>query len=292
MPDPIVCPHCHEQLEIPAEYHGRQVRCANCQNVFVATGGDVPVIPPRSRRPAEDAPPPWRDDRGPRRPRREEHEDDRPQRKSNIGVFALMLLTALTIGGCCGGVNLLMFAQMSPTMHPYPSAAGKFKVEFPDEHPTEGPITNPADETIEGVQVTADRPSAREHYTVRCYRLKPEWLKLDEYDALEKVADTELIALGVGVKVKDGGVKSERSTHAGFTALDVMTSKGTGLNQEETILRCILAGKRVYAVSAKGTQNFHLFWWVRQYFLSFEITDPNAKPPKKDDEPKKEKKQD
>ena len=43
MPDPIICPHCREQLDIPAEYHGRPVRCASCQNVFAAgSEGDVP----------------------------------------------------------------------------------------------------------------------------------------------------------------------------------------------------------------------------------------------------------
>lgn len=204
-----------------------------------------------------------------------------------------MLLTALTIGVCCGGLNLLMIVQTNPTLTTFTSPEGKFKVDFPGETPTAGPITTGDEKQGDGGwQVTASRPSAQEQYTVRCYGLKPEWQKLPEQEALTKVADAELTTLGVGGRVKDGGVRTDQTTHADFTALDVMAGKGTGLTPQTVIMRCILVGKRVYVVSAQGPQNFHQFWWVRQFFQSFEITDPTAKPPKKDDEPKKEKKQD
>jgi len=68
------------------------------------------------------------------------------------------------------------------------------------------------------------------------------------------------------------------------------------------MMRCVIAGKRVYVVVMQSQKIQTQHWWVRKYFLSFEITDPTAKPPqddepKKDDEkkekePKKERKQD
>lgn len=204
-----------------------------------------------------------------------------------------MFLTALTIGVCCGGLNLLMLVHANPTITTFTSPEGKFKVDFPGEKPTGEPIAAEGDKVAEGGwQVAANRQNANERYTVRCYDLKPEWQKLDEYDALTKVADDELAILEATGRVKDKGARTDQTTHAGFTALDVMAGKGKGLTQQAIIMRCVLAGKRVYVVSAQGAQNFHQFWWVRQFFLSFEITDPTAKPPKRDDEPKKEKKQD
>lgn len=289
MPDPIVCPHCHEQLEIPVEYHGRPVRCANCQNVFVATAGDVPVLQPRSRRSGDDDPPPWRDDDRPRRPRREAREDVPPPRKSNLGVFALMFLTASAIAVCCGGFDVLMFTQVNPTLHPYTSAKGKFKVEFPGENPTEGPTTNPADDTIEGVQVTAARDYGQERYTVKCYDLKPAWRKLPATEALDNVAKAEMQALGV-----PGEPPPRREAdieHQGFPALDLYADHGNGFTGRDAMMRCILVGERVYVVAVQAQKTQPEYWWLRKYFLSFEITDPTAKPPKKD-EPKKEKKQD
>jgi hypothetical protein len=276
MPDPIVCPHCREELDIPAEYHGRQVRCANCQDVFVAAG-DTPVVhrlPGRSERGSDR--PPWQEDR-PRRARREDDRDARPTRRSNAGVWLLMAMTLLTVGVCCGGLNLFTFIAFNPPLTPHTSAEGKFKVEFPGENPQGGPIAG--DDAGKGWQVTARRPLAQEVYTVRCYDLKAEWQKLPEADALEKVAEAELTGRGVAAAAGGPGNPREQTTHTGFTALDAMTTSGSPPNQTVTVMRCILAGKRVYVVSVQGQNTHPQFWWVRQFFLSFEITDPAAKPP-------------
>lgn len=281
MPDPIVCPHCREELDIPAEYHGRQVRCANCQNVFVATpGGDTPVVhrlPGRAER--ESDRPPWQDDDRPRRARRDDEHDDRPPRRSNAGVWLLMALTLFTFGGCCGGLNVLMLVQVNPTLTPYESEKGKFKVEFPGENPADNPITNPADLTLEGVQVTARREFGQERYAVRCYDLKAEWRKLPAEDALVKVAEAELTLVMPGVKAE----REQKATHDGFEARDVIAGTGTGLARRELLMRCILAGRRVYVVQYEAQQAQTRFWWVQKYFVSFEITDPKAKPKKKED---------
>jgi hypothetical protein len=281
MPDPIVCPHCREELDIPAEYHGRQVRCANCQNVFVATpAGDMPVVhrlPGRSSR--GDDRPPWQDDDRARRARRDD-EQYGPPRRSNAGVWLLMALTLLTVGVCCGGLNLVTFIAFNPALTPHTSAEGKFKVDFPGENPTGGPI---AGDGGNGWQVTARRPMAQERYTVRCYDLKAEWRKLSEADALEKVMAEELAGLGAGAAAEGPDNRRERTKHNGFTALDAMATSGAAPNQTVTLMRCILAGKRVYVVSVQGQNTHPQFWWVRQYFLSFEITDPSAKPPEKEE---------
>lgn len=287
MPDPIICPHCREQLDIPAEYHGRQVRCASCQNIFVATPeGDAPVVhrlPGRSShadqpRTARRAP----DDR-------DDH-NNRPPRRSNIGVVLLLLCVVLTVGGCCGLLNVVTAVQVNPTLTPYTSAEGKFKVEFPGENPTSGPTTNPADEKLTGVQVTAARDYGQERYTVRCYDLKADWQKLPAEDALDQVAKAELDVL-IAAPDQRTVTRFEITKHQGFDARDVLAGNGNGITGRDTVLRCILAGKRVYVVAFQSQKVQAEYWWVRQFFLSFEITDPTAKPPKAD-EPKKEKKQD
>jgi LSD1 subclass zinc finger protein len=278
MPDPIVCPHCHEPLDIPAEYHGRQVRCAACQTIFLAVSADhTPTVPPLpGRRPSDDQPP-WRESRPTRRPRPHDEDDDRPPHRSNLGVIGLMLFTVLVVGGCCGGLNLVGYIQTNPHLTPYTSEKGKFKVDLPDDSPTEGPIAGGegmgADQ---GWQVTAGRPSANERYTVRTYPLKAEWRKMAAEDALIKVVEAELTALGAGPEVQKAV-----TTHAGFPARDSLARKGNGLSREDTVLRCVLAGDRVYAVAVQSPNAEPRFWWIRQFFLSFDITDPAAKPPTK-----------
>lgn len=278
MPDPIVCPHCHEQLDIPAEYHGRKVRCAACQNIFHAVpSDDTPTVRPLADRRSSADQPPWREPRPSRRSRPDEEDDRRPQ--SNLGVFVLMSITFLVVGGCCGGLNLVAFTQVNPTMTPYTSDKGKFKVEFPDDSPTEGLTTNPADEAVEGVQVTAARDYGQERYTVKSYGLKPEWRELPADEALEKVANAELAALGVTGEPQP---RRERDIkHQGFPALDVYAERGNGLTGRDTLMRCILAGRRVYVVAVQAQKTPPGYWWIRQFFLSFVITDPEAKPPAK-----------
>ncbi len=292
MPDPIICPHCQEHLDIPAEYHGRQVRCANCQNIFVATSeADMPVVHrlPDRRTGAGGQPAHPHDDRP--RPARRAHDDgDRPPRRSNVPVVLALMFVVLTIGGCCGGLNLLWLTLMNPEMKAYTSVEGKFKAEFPAVDPVGGPIAVAGDDKLAGDpgwQVTANRGNPPERYTIRCYDLKAEWRKLSPHEALEQVAKAELAVQAVTAP----NPKTEQTTHNGFTALDVKVDQGGGMNGTTMVMRCVLAGKRVYVLSVQGQQRVHQFWWVRQFFLSFEVTDPTAKPPT-DDEPKKERKQD
>src|SRR5262245_42674556 len=50
MPDPITCPHCRRLLEMPAAYDGSEVRCPECQGVFMA--GAQGAITAQSPQPA------------------------------------------------------------------------------------------------------------------------------------------------------------------------------------------------------------------------------------------------
>ena len=100
----------------------------------------------------------------------------------------------------------------------------------------------------------------------------------------KKVAKAELDALGVAGQPpprQETNVK-----HQGFPAHDLFVEGGNGFTGRDTMMRCILAGSRVYVVIVQAQKVQTQYWWVRRYYLSFEITDPAAKPP--DDEPKKD----
>jgi hypothetical protein len=261
MPDPVSCPHCHEQLDIPAEYHGRPVRCANCQNVFSA-GGGVPVVhrrpdPPSRPRPAFD--------------------DARPPRQSNAGVWLLLVATLFTVGGCCGGFTLFTLVQFNPTLTPYTSPEGKFKVDLPaGQTPTAATLAQPAGERVEGEPgwvVMTDRPMVKEHYVVKRYPLKAEWRKLPADDALAKVAEVESKALDAG-PASGPDYRHAIVKHADFPARDVTAAK-EGFQGQKTILRCVLVPDgRVYVLAVQGPSVEPELWWVRKFFLSFDVTDP------------------
>jgi hypothetical protein len=148
MPRPAVCPHCQEELDIPAEFRGRQVRCASCQKVFVP-----PAEQPAP--PSLPAPGSWEEERPSRRPVRDDSDrpssrpapddsdrfDDRapweydrpprPRKKSTLWVWLLILGF---FGLCvlpCGGFFVLGVWVAFPDFQPYDSPEGRFRGEFP-----------------------------------------------------------------------------------------------------------------------------------------------------------------
>lgn len=280
MTDAVTCPHCHEHLDIPAEFRGRPVRCGNCQTVFTPSAGDPPVVqrlpgrpsgrPVARARPLDDG---------------DDDYDRRPPRRSNAGVVLLLFLTLFTVGGCCGGISLIGYLQTNPQFVTYTSPEGKFKVEFPAENPKQDPTVNPLDEKLEGVVVKADRVYGEEEYTVKSYPLHPAAEKLSPEEALKVIADAEVKLLNVPPEVKRD--TNPDLKHGGFPAVDVMTGAGNGFAGQQGMMRVILAGKRVYVLSVTGQQvrpqhQNPQHWWQRQFFVSFEITDPPPKPEKKE----------
>lgn len=271
MTDAVTCPHCREHLDIPAEYRGRPVRCANCQNVFTPPSDAPPVVHPLPGRPSGRPVPRAR-------PLDDESDDRRPPRRANGPVVLLLLSVLLFVVLPCGGLNLIAYLTYNPEFTPYTSPEGKFKVEFPV--PTTAKVTaaNPLDDQLQGVKVTGNRQLGNESYLVKSYPLHAAGAKLPPAEALKLLADAEVQALNVGAEIRP----REETTHDGFPAVDVMAG-GNGLGgQEQAMMRVIVAGNRVYVLAVTGPQTNPQFWWLRKFFVSFEITDPPPKPEKKD----------
>jgi LSD1 subclass zinc finger protein len=85
MPESILCPRCRRLLQAPAGYEGRELRCSECQKVFVAaTGTEITAAAPRSAPPAsappasaiEPCPPPHSPPAPPPLPRYADESDD------------------------------------------------------------------------------------------------------------------------------------------------------------------------------------------------------------------------
>lgn len=278
MTDPVVCPHCREHLDIPAEYRGRAVRCASCQNVFTTPplpGSTPPSAPERRPDGPADAPP-WRTEQPPRpRPRLDDDGYDRPRLKPNGGVWVLLLLTTLVLGACVGGCTGLAAWLYNPKMHPFTSAEGKFRVEFPGNP---SPTVDPGD--AGAVTVSGNREQTQERFTVKVFDRPAKNRGLPPDEALEQLALAELKAAGGRERTR-----GESTTHDGFPAYDVTDADDMpGFQRRNTIVRCVLVGKRVYAVVAQGPNMQPQAWWVRKFFVSFEITDrPADGKPKKQD---------
>jgi hypothetical protein len=262
MIDPITCPHCREQLDIPREYRGRAVRCANCQNVVEPTATSPAPVPmePRSEPVNRERP----------RQRRSEF-DDRPRRQSNAIVWILFALTTLicgSIAASCFGISLWIY---NPTMQPFQSVDGKFSIEFPDE---------PAPQTAKeragaGLTVTAFRAQQQERYVVKYYPIPAKYRLLSDDEKLHEILKDERNTESAGEETR-----RQSSEHDGFPALDIMASTGQGiLNRRNTIFRCVLVGPNVYVVLAQGSSLEPQVWWIRKYFTSFTIMDRTAKRP-------------
>jgi hypothetical protein len=276
MTDPVICPHCREHLDIPAEFRGRAVRCANCQNVFPTPSLKSPAEQASDPRDEE----PRREDR-PRPSRRDEY--DRPRRKSNVGVWAALLFVTVALGGVIAGCVGVATWMYNPKMHPFVSAAGKFEVEFPDD-PT--PAVTGGDKSDEPITVTGRRNQSQERFVVKCYPLPEKLRKLSDDDKLAELVKAELVTEGAGAETRRQTVEHEK-----FPAVDVMAATPGGVfNRRNTILRCVLVGTKVYVVSAQGPNLEPQVWWVRKYFTSFTVTDVAAKKreAEKGDEPKKQ----
>jgi LSD1 subclass zinc finger protein len=259
MTDPVTCPHCRESLDIPAEFRGRDVRCASCQAVFTVPG-DGPVsgpTPPAARPP--DPFPRGREDRVAARPR-----------PNNSGVWLLLLLTLLTAGGCVAGCLGLSRFVYFPKMHPYTSAEGGFRVEFPGDPSPAVTTTDAGAVTVTGQRLEQER------YVVKRFKLSLKQRFAATEEVLGEVAAKELAEAGAGAETD-----REFTKHGGHDAIDVMAVTGQKpFGQRVTIVRCVRAGNTMYVILAQGANMQPQAWWVRKYFLSFELTAPPNPDPK------------
>ncbi|HVK18182.1 MAG TPA: hypothetical protein VM533_14660 [Fimbriiglobus sp.] len=285
MPRPAVCPHCQEELDIPAEFRGRQVRCASCQKVFVPPA-DSPAPP------ALPAPGNWEEDRPSRRPVRDDLDrpvrqpvrddydrdrlddrapwDDRPPQPRKKSTLWVWLLILGFFGLCvlpCGGFFVFAMWMMFPNFQPYDSADGRFRGEFPGQPFT---YTLPDDgQTWHCTEYKRNLPP--ETYFVRYVdlpRAKAQAADRALKDAADKLA----------VKVP-GSTEVRRTTGMadGHTSVDLTLEHP---DDTVTVARYTLVGTRLYEVGVTGMINpddADTDPRVKHFLDAFKVKDPPAK---------------
>jgi len=251
MADTVQCPRCREELEIPEAFRGKPVRCAGCQNVFTPGMPTAPVN--RTQRDT------FRD------PLPDGERDTVPTKRSNAGVWILMLLTLVVVGG---GIMALVFGlldTMKQQSHPYSDTEGKYKIIFPGDGPKPmSALSNNDDVTVNGVQSTQNDGQFR--YIVKHYDLPAKEQKVDAAKSIEKAMKEEIAAAGTTFSE----VSRQVTQHDTYPALDVWL-RGGMFNLESTILRCVRVGNRIYILSARGAIEPRTAW-VQRFFVSFTPT--------------------
>lgn len=265
MSRPVTCPHCREELDVPAEYRGREVKCAACDRVFTPPADE----PPLASRAGRD----WDDDRPSRRPARDDDDrwDDRPRRRRKPGTAWVWALLLGVFGLCvlpCGGLVVMSLVVAFPDFQPYSSPDGKFRAEFPGQ-PTS--YTHTMGDGTARTAVELKRGLAGELYFVRHSELSAKDARGGADAALEA-------ACRKAVTEKPGSTEVARSTstHDGYPAADLTINHPDG---GMTIVRLVVAGRRVYAVGITCNDQ----WMstddprVEHFLNSFKVTATDAK---------------
>jgi LSD1 subclass zinc finger protein len=251
----VNCPTCREELDIPNELVGREVRCAACQNIFT-----VPVVSSRLSVPVVSRRAPQTDD-DENRSLEDGEPLTSPRRKpgSSFG-WILMIFGLLSCCGVgCGGFGVLMAIMMNPNFKPYTADDGSFTAIFP------GKVTTNTDKTDDG-QTRFIAETRR--------KLPPEYYYIQHVPVIKK-DDAETILKGAAdksVKQVVGGVEMRRSstTIDGYPAVDQMIEHGNG--QQVTLVRHILVGKRLYTIGIVGTNGLDfVIDYVDKYFSGFQV---------------------
>jgi hypothetical protein len=200
-----------------------------------------------------------------------------------MGVWLLLLVTLVMVGGCVAACGFWVMRSVNPTMHPFTSAEGKFRVEFPND-PTPKVVTGEKGNGSVTVTGQRDEHDPQERYVVKVYSRPLRLRFLPDEDALEELVKAELAERKVGTEIS-----RQMTQHDGHPALDVMTESNPGLfNRRVSVMRLILSGNKVYVVLAQDLAMDAKTWWVRRFFVSFELIDPakpRAKPPEEKDKP-------
>lgn len=250
MADTVQCPRCSEELDIPTAFRGKPVRCAGCQNVFTPNVPTAPVS--RSQRES------YRD------PLPDGERDETPTKRSNAGVWVLVLLTLLVVGGGSLALVFGILNMTKPQAHPYSDTEGKYEIIFPGDGPkTMSALSNNDDVTVSGVQSIQNDGQFR--YTVKHFDLPAKEQKEPAAKSIEKVMKEEIAAAGSAFNE----VSRQVTTHDTYPALDVWL-RGGMFGLESNIVRCIRVGNRIYILSAKGAIEPRTAW-VQKFFVSFTL---------------------
>lgn len=275
MPRPVICPHCREALDIPAEYRGREVKCAVCDRVFTPPADEPPTASrperdwdavPTSRRPPRDD---VRDN--PRRDydRAEDRWDDRPRRRRKastgwiwallVGVFALCILP-------CGGFIIWAVVLAFPDFQPYDAPDGKYRAEFPGKTFT---YTNKTEAGLDRTCVEFKRNIPAETYFVHHVDL-PAAAARDQEKAFKDACDKALAQTPGSTEIY-----RTATTYDGYPATDqYIEHAGDGGG---TLTRFVLAGRRLYTVGITCQTGIDATEPRAEHFLSaFKVkaTDP------------------
>lgn len=286
MPITVTCPNCREELDIPNELVGGQVRCGSCLEVFVATAP-----------PGTDVPPPLPDEDRPRRPRRKGTEVSRnksvptsrpddgygpvefdPDRKRKQGVGATLWIVLGVFGllgcTCCGGFLYFFFKMAQPEYKAFKDPDGRFVAQFPAEVKEKTRDTGVKGGPVRSFE--AARPLMQETFFVYAVELTAKE-KQNPADGLKKVAD--------GLKAANKATEMSRTdrTHQGYDAVDLVVKMGRNRFIQA---RIIVAEERAYVVGVSTNDPPDDRVWLEHYFESFEIVAPAAKPADKKPEKK------
>ena len=242
----VICPRCRNELDLPNEHVGRTVGCSHCGTVFTAHSDerdetDSLAEPPRTHRLDREEP---------------------PSRKSNVGVWGLVLLIAIVMTPCTG-VGVWAFAKLLyPNFRPITDQEGRFEAQFPD---TPTPITETNDDglLIRGLEHQREFPP-------ETYRIA--YLDLPARQA--KLGPVFLVAatLQFSDLVPPGAREIQRETvkHDGFDALDVRYTDEPG----EFIVRYVYVPgpktARIYMISWDGSGRPEDAR-VKRFFLSVQL---------------------
>lgn len=228
MPRPVICPHCREELDIPPELRRREVRCAVCRNTF------VPDVDGREA-PDEFA--------ARTRPRDEFDDEPRPRRRagSNRTAWVVVLGMFTCCGLGCGGFCVWAVVLQFPDFQPFESKEGRFHAEFPGE-PKEAAVNDGRG----GVEFSHERAIPKERFFVRYADLDVKG-NVDDQKAARLLKD----AADRAVRQVGGSKELSRasSTVGGYDAIDLLIQHP---NRTHTVVRLILAKKRLYAVGVTG----------------------------------------
>lgn len=244
----VTCPNCSEELDIPTEFLGREVRCATCQRVFVPPKAlDISTVR-KSTQPSDDA-----ENAALAEPK------PRKKRRSPVGwlviVFGLMSCCGV---GCAGSV--VLFALIAnPQFQTYDAADGTFSAAFPTKPKL---VNDTTDDGQHRVSVEARR------------RFPPEFYFVQHVEIAKPGDAEELLRIAADQSVKKvlGGTEVRRtnSTVDGYPALDVMIEHGNG--QQTTLVRHVIAGKRLYTLGIVGPHGLDFsIEYVDRFFSSFQI---------------------
>jgi LSD1 subclass zinc finger protein len=236
----VNCPTCREELDIPNELVGRDVRCATCQNIFT-----VPEVSSRSNVPVVS--------------RRTPQADDIENRSLEDGERSTSKRRKAGSSVGWGGFGVLMAIMMNPNFKPYTADDGSFTAIFP------GKVTTTTDKTDDGqtrFSVETRRKLPPEYYYIQHIEITK---KNDAEKTLKDVADK-------AVKQVVGGVEMRRSstTIDGYPAVDQLIEHGNG--QQVTLVRHILVGKRLYTIGIVGTNGLDfVIDYVDKFFSGFQV---------------------